>query len=47
MRWLLALALVLTAAWRLGGWHIKHTPTADQLFGCDWANTDLASGECK
>lgn len=39
----LGLGLLLWAA----GYHPRKYPTEDQLYGCTWANTDLATGECK
>ena len=29
-----AIAAVILLALYAGGWHIKHQPTADELFGC-------------
>lgn len=42
------LGIVLGIAFLLwvNGYHIKHTPTPDQLYGCTVAN-EAPNGECK
>lgn len=38
--------IVIVAGWMLG-FHIVKTPTADQLYGCTYEQSDPATGECK
>jgi hypothetical protein len=45
--WVCALTVTVIAILWLAGFHIKHKPTADQLFGCSWEQTDAATGECR
>lgn len=48
--WLCQLLAVVLIGWFTlwaTGWHIKHRPTADELYGCSVAQEDPATGECK
>lgn len=54
MKALLAAIVILIAAFlfnaafiHVGNWHIVYAPTADELYGCTYAQSDPATGECK
>jgi accessory gene regulator protein AgrB len=41
-------AFLFNAAFiHIGNWHFVHKPTADELYGCTYAQSDPATGECK
>jgi len=37
---------LILAIWIIGGFHFRHTPTADELYGCTPAQ-QAPNGECK
>lgn len=44
---LAAIVVSLSVGWFVGGWHLRHQPTADELYGCTYTQADPKSGECK
>ena len=42
---LVLLIVIIAAVWRGCGWHVIHSPTEDQLYGCT-VEQQASNGEC-